>query len=189
MHGFYEKIPPNPYLFRYPMEKRPPSRNQEEIDLLFSSWKWILSRVEQNELARLYGFSPRQAGTEASPPRPPKDTRARGSRATKNAPQRRSYRTAPSRRSAPTTAAALPPDRRRRPSKPDASEELSDKTQVVPQAHRRQRRTHHKERESRRLRKQLPEFGLLGETQSFHNASLARNGRLSKKPAAKGAKP
>ncbi|KAK0655243.1 hypothetical protein B0T16DRAFT_8130 [Cercophora newfieldiana] len=155
----------------------------------------------------------RQAGTDrhagggvapqaqASPLRPAKDTPARGSRATKNALQRRSLRTARSRRSAPTPVEALPPNRRRRPSKPDTSEELSDKTQVIPQGHRRQRRTYQKERESRRLAGQLPEFGLLGETQSLYNASLqlsntrktsspgVRNGRLSKKPTPKAAMP
>jgi hypothetical protein len=161
----------------------------------------------------MYGFGPRQAGTDrhveggvapqaqSSPLRPAKDTPACGSRATKKAPQRRSPRAARSRRSAPTTAEALPPNRRRRPSKPDAFEELSDKTQVIPQGHRRQRRTYQKERESRRLAGQLPEFGLLGETQSLYDASLqlsnarktsspgVRNGRLSKKPTVKGAKP
>ncbi|KAK0628686.1 hypothetical protein B0T17DRAFT_614569 [Bombardia bombarda] len=209
MHGFYER-PPNPYLLRAPKEKRPPPRNQEEMDQLFSSWNWILTRVEQNELARMYGFGPRQAGTDrhaeggvvpqaqASPLRPAKDTPAHSSRATKNAPQRRSPRAARSRRSAPKPAEALPPN------KPDASEELSDKTQVIPQGHRRQRRAYKKARASRRLAGEPPEFGLLsgrGETRSLYEASLqlsntrktsspgARNGRLSKKPTAKGAKP
>ncbi|KAK0631004.1 hypothetical protein B0T17DRAFT_237366 [Bombardia bombarda] len=134
MHGFYER-PPNPYLFRAPKEKRPPPRNQEEMDQLFRLWKSKLSRVEQNELARMYGFGPRQAGTDrhaeggvapqaqASPLRPAKDTPARGSRVMKNAPQSRSHGAARSRRSAPTSTEARPPNRRRRPSKPDAFKE------------------------------------------------------------------
>lgn len=213
MYGFSERPPTNTILMDSPMEKRLPPRNQEEMDQLFRFWKWTLSRTEQNELARMYGFGPRQAGTDrytegglppqaqASPPRPAKDTRARGSRATKNAPQRRSPRPARSRRSAPTTAEALPPDRRPRPSKSTATEELSNKAQVIPQGHRRQRRVYQKERESRRLAGQLPEFGLLGETQSLYDASLqlsktrkrsstgARNNQLPTKPTAKGAKP
>ncbi|KAH8746081.1 hypothetical protein F5883DRAFT_585880 [Diaporthe sp. PMI_573] len=213
MHGFYERPPPDPYLFGTPTEKRSPPRDQEEMDQLFRLWNRKLSRAEQDELARMYGFGPRRAGTDrhagggvapqaqASPLRLAKDTPARDSRATKNAPQRHSLRAARSRRSAPTPAEAPPPNRRRRPSKPHASEELSDKTQVIPQGHRRQRRTYQKERESRRLAGQLPEFGLLGETQSLYDASLqlsnarktsspgVRNGRQSKKPTVKGAKP
>ncbi|KAK0627076.1 hypothetical protein B0T14DRAFT_493274 [Immersiella caudata] len=120
---------------------------------------------------------------QASPLHPVK-TLARDSRATKNASQRRSLRAA---RSAPTTAEDLPPNRRRRPSKLHAAEKLSDKTQP--------------QRGSRRLAGQLPEFGLLGETQSLYGTSLqlsnarkmsspgARNGRLLKKPTAKGAEP
>lgn len=138
-----------------------------------------------------------------SPLGPAKDTSARGS-VTKNTPQSRNHGAARSRRSAPASTDALPLDRRRRPSNPDASEEPGDKPQIVPRGHMRQRRIYKKERASRRLAGQVPEFGLLagrGETQSFYKASLqssntrkmsskgARNGRLLKKPTAEGAKP
>ncbi|KAK3333600.1 hypothetical protein B0T19DRAFT_130748 [Cercophora scortea] len=92
--------------------------------------------------------------------------------------------------------------RMRGPSKPDVPEEVCDTTRIAPQR-RRQRRVYEKERASRRLAKQPPEFGMLpgrgaaslqqlpSSTPKASGPSL-RGNRVSKKTTAavvKGAKP
>ncbi|KAH8742430.1 hypothetical protein F5883DRAFT_442354 [Diaporthe sp. PMI_573] len=197
---------------------------QEEMEARLHAWDAMgLSKERQAELVRKFGLpnvrpSSTDEGAEsevvsqprASPARPAKGTsrKTRSGRITKNAPQRQSdsRRGTRSRQSAPTSAEALPPDQGRGPSKPNALEELSDNTRTAPQRRRRQRKTYEKERASRRLAGQVPEFGMLperGETRPVYKASLRqpsnicktsssgpRSGRLSKKPTvAKGAKP
>lgn len=148
--------------------------------------------------------------SQASPPRPANDTsrKTRSGRITKNAPQRQSdgRRSTRSRQIAQTCVETLPPDRRCDLSKADAIEEPGDNTLTAPARRRRQRKIYNKERESRRLAGQPPEFVILpgrGETPPFYRVSLRqpsntrktsslgpRSGRLSKKsPVAKGAKP
>ncbi|KAI0447228.1 hypothetical protein F4803DRAFT_575418 [Xylaria telfairii] len=86
------------------------------------------------------------------------------------------------------------------PAAPEVVEEREDRTtRTPPQRRRRQRKTYEKERKSRRLAGQVPEFGLLPErgeepqpyeassrraaTRSKKNGSDPHSGRVSKKPA------
>ncbi|KAI1300449.1 hypothetical protein F5Y03DRAFT_397167 [Xylaria venustula] len=103
-------------------------------------------------------------------------------------------------KNAPTYAESSPRDRRRRPSEPDMLEELGDNTRAASQRRNRQRKTYKKERASRRLAGELPEYGMLpgqGEAEPLYKATLRqpsntrrtstsgpRSGRLSKNPTA-----
>ena len=198
-------------------------KNQEEMDFQFRTWDMLgVSWERQNELARMYGFGPRQASSDGhaesgvalqsqtSPNRPAKDTSrtTRGGRIKKNVLQRQSgsRRGTQSRQSAPTHAEVLPSDRRRSPSRHEVFKKFYDDTRTAPRRRRRQPTTYEKERASRRLAGQSPEFGMLqgrGEPPPSFEASLRqpsnagktsspgpRSGRLSKKPTAvNGAKP
>ncbi|KAH9905209.1 hypothetical protein F4778DRAFT_697777 [Xylariomycetidae sp. FL2044] len=79
-------------------------------------------------------------------------------------------------KNAPTRAEALAPDRRRDLSGLDMLEESGDSAQTAPQHRKRQRKTYQRERASRRLAGQLPEYGMLlgrGEAPPLYEASLA----------------
>ena len=122
--------------------------------------------------------------SQVSPPRQAKDIsrRTRSGRIEKNATQRQS-RSTRTRQSMPTRAEALPPDRRRGLSKPDVLEELGDNTPTAPQRRRRRRKTYKKERASRRLAGQPPEFRVLpgqGEKPPLYEASLRRRSNSGK---------
>ncbi len=187
----------------------------KELDVLFGLDRWQgraspaaaspAGHAESGELLQSQAPSPRQA---KSTPR-----KTRGGGVKKKAGQKQSGgRATRSRQPAPThAAAALPPIRSRGRSKPDVPEvKLGDNTLAAPQDKKKQRKTYGKERSSRRLAGQLPEFGMLparGEAPPLYKASLRqasnklkasssgpRSARLSKKPAAaaaaaKGAKP
>ncbi|KAI0815413.1 hypothetical protein GGR55DRAFT_345632 [Xylaria sp. FL0064] len=196
MHGFQGQRPPTPpprgftKPRRTKFEKRQPPRNQEEMDklrILHLDFWGGLTRQEQNEVAHMYGF--RGVGEEGhdeswkpGPSRsPPAEDitrdKTRGGRITKNTRRRQSGT-------------------------------RSDNTQpdAPPQHRRRQRKTYEKERASRRIAGQLPEFGLLperGGAVPLYEADVqhslnttktstvsARSGRPSKRQAAvKAAKP
>lgn len=179
--------------------------------------QWILEQVplveaelsEVNELESepsLASASSLCVAQQASLPRPAKDTsrKTRSGRIAKNAAQtRRGNRF---RHSEPTRAEALPLHRRRGPSKPDVLGDIGHNTRTAPQPRKRQRKTYEKERASRRLAGDLPEFAGLpvrGEAPPLYEPSLQqasdadktsssvpRSSRLSKKPTViKGAKP
>jgi hypothetical protein len=148
----------------------------------------------------------------ASPPRQTKDTsrKTRGGRITKNTAQSQSVvsRGARSGLSAPTSAKVPTSNRELNRSKraPDVLEELGDNATRAPlQPRRRQRKAYKKERASRRLAGELPEFGMLpgrGEALPHYETSLqqpldtrktsrsgTRRSALSTGPTVKGAKP
>ena len=130
------------------------------------------------------------------PQRPIKDIsrKTRSGRIAKNTVQRQSVARgdARTRQSAPTHAEA--PIRNCLPKRfkeaPDTQDEpLDSTTQPQHQPRRRRRKAYEKERESRRLRGQSPEFGMLRE-QRKPSSSGSRSSGLSRKPKlVKGAKP
>lgn len=125
--------------------------------------QWILEQVplvepelsQDNELESepsLASAPSLRIAQQASLPRPAKDTsrKTRSGRITKNAAQSR--RGTRFRYSEPTRAEeALPPHRRRGPSKPDVLGDIGHNTRIAPQPRKRQRNTYKKERASRRL--------------------------------------
>lgn len=178
--------------------------------------QWILEQVplveaelsEDNELESepsLASAPSLRVAQQASLPRPAKDTsrKTRSGRIAKNAAQSR--RGTRFRHSEPTRAEALPLHRRRGPSKPDVLGDIGHNTRTAPQPRKRQRKTYKKERASRRLAGDLPEFAGLpvrSEAPPLYEPSLQqapdadktsssvpRSSRLSKKPTViKGAK-
>lgn len=113
----------------------------------------------------------------ATAPRRAKDTsrKTRSGRIRKKTPQSGSSGDIRSRQSAPTRTEALPPDQKRNLPRPDILEKSGGNAQAAPQRRKRQRKTYQRERISRRLAGQLPEFGMLlgrGEAPPLYEAAL-----------------
>ncbi|KAK3692871.1 hypothetical protein B0T22DRAFT_436099 [Podospora appendiculata] len=150
----------------------PPDQARHQQEMNQRLIKWCVLGGRREEFADEYGFPEKPASTDGYAGDGVVPLQPQASR-----PQQRHEE-----------ATAQPPTRRR-PSGPDVLEALGDNTRIVP-PHRRQRKRYEKERASRRLAKQPPEFA----PSSTVKASRPdpRSKRLSKKPTAiavKGAKP
>ncbi|KAH6630540.1 hypothetical protein B0J18DRAFT_488317 [Chaetomium sp. MPI-SDFR-AT-0129] len=164
---------------------RPP-KTQEEMISKIRHWETHeISREEQDRLRRMYGFE-----------RPPPDPYVFGTPMLKRSPP-------PSDQEEMDELFCLWSGILGRAEQEELARMYGFGPKHPATARSRQRRTYRKERESRRLAGQLPEFGLLGETESLHDSSSrslninmrktsspgVRTRQLSKKSTAKGAKP
>ncbi|KAI0448357.1 hypothetical protein F5B21DRAFT_522199 [Xylaria acuta] len=179
------------------VSKEPEFRyDKEQLEERYRAWDSIgFSKELQAELTGVP--SPSRV-----PPRQAKDAphKIRSGRVTKNASKKQGNgrKTTARQQSAPKHEEAQPPSPGRSSSQPNILVELGTNTQAAigPQRGRKPRKTYTKERASRRLTGQLPEFGILpggGErkAESFYKASppqplnTRRTGRnASKKSAA-----